>query len=88
MELSDCISCIVEVLGGVRDFVFLWSVFIPPSLVLELVVLKSRVDDVTSFGFVFSFHLNRRRRFLYLRGESVVLIRFEKREVDGVVYLL
>ena len=87
MELSDCIGCIVEVFGGVPDFVFFRSVSFPLSSVLELVVVESRVDDFFEFVFVFSFYLDRRRGFLYLQGESVVLVRFKKRYVDGVVYL-
>ena len=87
MELSDCIAYIVEVFVGVPDFVFFWSVSFPLSSVLELVVVESRVDDFVEFVFVSSFYLNRRRGFLYLRRESVVLIRFKKRDVDGVVYL-
>ena len=87
VELSDCIGCIVEVFVGVPDFVLFWSVSFPLSSVLELVVVESRVDDFVEFVFVFSFYLNRRRGFLYLRGESVVLVRFKKRYVDGVVYL-
>ena len=66
MELSDCIGCIVEVFGGVPDFVFFWSVSFPLSTVLELVVVESTVDDFVEFVFVFSFYLNRRRGFLYL----------------------
>ena len=87
MELSDYIGCIVEVFGGVPDFVFFWSVFFPLSSVLELVVVDLRIDYFVEFEFLFSFYLNRRRGFLYLQRESVVLVRFEKRYVDGVVYL-
>ena len=76
MDLSDCISCIVEVFGGVPDFVFFWSLSFPLSWVLELVVVESRVDNLVRFVFVFSFYLNRRRGFLDSRGESVVLVRF------------
>ena len=80
-------GCIVQVFGGLLDIVFLWSVSFPLSSVLELVVMESRVDDLVEFVFVSSFYLNRRRAFLDLREESVVLVRFEKRNVDGVVYL-
>ena len=87
MELSDCIGCIVEVFVGVPDFVFFWSVSFPLSSVLELVVVELGVDDFVEFVFVFSFYLNRRRGFWCLRGELVVLVRFKKRYVDGIVYL-
>ena len=87
MELSACIGCIVEVFGRVPDFVIFWSVSFPLSSVLELVVMESRIDDFVEFVFVFSFYLDRRRGFLYLRGELIVLIRIKKRYVDGVVYL-
>ena len=87
MELSDCISCMVEVLRWVPDFVFFWSVSFPLRSVLELVVVELRVDDLVEFVFVFSFYLNRRRWSLDLRGESVVLVRCEMRYVDNVVYL-
>ena len=87
MDLSDCIACIVEVFGGVPDFVFFWSVSLPLSSVLELVVVELRVDNLLEFEFVFSLYLDRSRGFLDLRRESVVLIRFEMRYVDGVVYL-
>ena len=87
MELSDCIGCIVEVFSGVPDFVFFWSVSRPLTSVLELVVEESRVDNLVELVFVFPFYLNRRRGFLDLGRESVVLVRFEKRYVNGVVYL-
>jgi len=45
---------------------------------LELVVVGLRVDDFVELVFVFSLHLNRRRGIFDLRGESVVLIRFEE----------
>ena len=87
MELSDCIGCIVEVFRGVPDFIIFWSVSFPLSSILELVGVESRVDDFVEFEFVFSFYLDKRRGFLYLRRESVVLVMFEKRYVDGIVYL-
>ena len=83
MELSDCIGCIVEVLRWVPDFFFFWSVSFPLSSVLELIIVETRVDDFVEFVFVFSFYLNRRRGFLYLQGELVVLVRFKNRYVDG-----
>jgi len=48
--------------------------------------VELRVDDFVEFVFVFSFYLNRRRRFFDLRGESVVLVRFEEGDVECVVY--
>jgi len=48
--------------------------------------VESRVDDFVEFVFVFSFYLNRRRGFFHLRGEWVVLVGFEERDVEGVVY--
>ena len=87
MELSDCIGCIVEAFRSVPDFIFFWSVSFPLSSILELVVVESRVDDFVEFEFVFSFYLNRRRGFLYLRGELVLLLRFDERSVAGIVYL-
>jgi len=48
--------------------------------------VESRVDDFVEFVLVFSFYLNRRRGFLDLRRESVVLVRFEEGDVECVVY--
>ena len=48
--------------------------------------MESRVDDFVEFVFVFYFYLNRRRGFFDLRGESMVLVGFEGRDVEGVVY--
>ena len=87
LELSDYIGSIVEVFGRVPDFVFFWSLSFPLSSVLELIVVESRVNDNVEFVLVCTFYLNWRRGFFDLRCESVVLARFEKRYVDGVVYL-
>ena len=87
MEFSYCIGCIVEFFRGVPDFIFFWSVSFPLSSILDLLVVESRVYDFVEFEFFFSFYLNKRRGFLNLLGESVVLVRFKKRYVDGVVYL-
>jgi len=48
--------------------------------------VESRVDDLVEFVFVFSYYLNSRRGFFDLRGKSVVLVRFEKGDVECVVY--
>ena len=48
--------------------------------------MESRVDDFVEFVFVFFFYLNRRRGFVDLRGESVVLVRFKEGDVECVVY--
>ena len=87
VEPFDCECCIVEVCGGVLDFVFFWSVFFPLGSVLELVVVESRVDDFVEFVFIFSFYLNRWRWLLEFWGELLFLVRFEKRNVSGVVCL-
>ena len=47
--------------------------------------MESRVDAFVEFVFVFSFYLNRRRGFVYLSGESVLLVRFDKGDVECVV---
>ena len=66
VESLDGESCIAEVFGGIPDFVFFWSVSFPLSLILELVVVESRVDDFVEFEFLFSFYLDKRRGFLDL----------------------
>jgi len=62
----DSVFCIVDVFCGVPDFIVFWGVTFPLSSVLKLVVVKSRVDDLVEFVFVFSFYLNRRRGFFDL----------------------
>src|ERR1700760_48252 len=78
MKSFDGVGCMVEVASRVPNFVVFRRITGPLGSVLKLVVVESRVDDFVEFVFVFSFYLNRRRLFLYLRGEFVVLVRFEK----------
>ena len=56
----------LEVAGGVPDFVVFRRITGPLGLVLKFVVVEPRVDDFVEFVFVFSFYLNRRRGFLNL----------------------
>ena len=58
----------------------------PPNLILYLVTVELRVNDIVELVYVFSYYLNRRREFFYLRGESLVLARFEEGDVAGVLY--
>jgi len=55
-------------------------------LILELVVVESRIDDFVEFVIVFSFYLNKRRGFRNLGGELVFLLRFEVGDEECVVY--
>ena len=48
--------------------------------------MVSRVNDFVKFVFVFSCSLNRKREFFDLGGESAVLVRFDERDVECVVY--
>ena len=82
----DCVFCMLGVCCRVPDFIVFLRVSFPLGSGLELVVVESRVDNFVEFVFVFYFYLNRRRRFFYLRGEAVVLARFEEGDVKGVVY--
>jgi len=47
--------------------------------------VESRVNDFVKFVFVFSSYLKRRWRFFDLCGESIVLVRFENGDLEGVV---
>jgi len=58
---------------------------IPFGWILEIVVLESNVDDFVEFVFLLSLCLKRRMWFFDLRGESVVLVRFEKGDLECVV---
>ena len=86
MKSFDRVSCMFEVASRIPDFVVFGRVAGPLCSVLEFVVVESRVNNFVEFVFVFSFYLNRRRGFLYLRGELVVFVRFEERDVECVVY--
>ena len=86
VESLNCVFCMVEVFCLVPDFVVFWWVTFPLSSILEHVIVELRVDDFVDFVFVFSVSLNRRGRFLDLRGEVVVLVRFQERDVKCVVY--
>ena len=48
--------------------------------------MESTVDNFVEFVFVLSFYLNRRRGFFDSLGESVVLVKFEERDVECVMY--
>ena len=78
MKSFDGVSGMFEVASRVLDFVVFRRITGPLGSVLKFVVVQSRVDDFIEFVFVFSFHLNRGRKFLDLRGEFVVFIRFEE----------
>ena len=86
MKSFDGVSGMFEVTGRVPDFVVFRRITSPLSSILELVVVESRVNDFVDFVSVFSFYLYRRRRFLDLRGELVVFVRFEERDVECIVY--
>ena len=47
--------------------------------------MDSRVNDFLEFLFVLSFYAKRRGEFFDLRRESVVLVRFEEADMEGVV---
>ena len=60
MKSFDSVDCMFEVASRIPDFLVFRRITGPLSLVLELVVVKSRVDNFVEFEFVFSFYLNRR----------------------------
>ena len=66
MKLFDGVFGMFEVTGRVPDFVVFRRITGPLGSVLKFVVVKSRVDALFEFVFVFFFYLNRRRWFLYL----------------------
>ena len=86
MKAFDGVGCMFEVASQIPDFVVFGRVTGPLGPVLEFVVVELRADDFVKFVFVFSFYLNRRRGFLNLGGEFVVLLGFEERNVECVVY--
>ena len=78
MKSFDGVGCMFEVTSRVPDFVVFRRITGLLGSVLKFVVVESRVDDLVEFLFVFSFYLNRRRWFLYLRGKFVFLVGFEE----------
>ena len=44
------------------------------------------MDDLIEFVLVFPFYLQSSRGFFDLRGESVLVVRFEEGDVEGFVY--
>ena len=49
--------------------------------------MESSIDDFVEFEFACSFYLHRMSVFLDFCGELAVLVRFEKGDVAGIVYL-
>jgi len=85
VESLDGVFRLVETFCWVPNFVVFRWISISLSSILELLVEESRVDNFVPFIFVLSFYRNRKRWLFDLRGESVVLVRFEQGNVEGVV---
>ena len=78
MKLFDGVDCMFGVAIRILNFIVFRRRTSPLGSILGLVVVESRVDDFVEFVFVFSFDLNKRRGFLYLRGKLVVFVGFEE----------